>query len=150
MIFDINKNVNIEPMSYSKSFICKAKTPFMVSTIFKNPMVTWQSSHLSSKNCTIRTKVWTIPFNIERSKLMVQVLHEVSEIDTKLSLVFFATLGNRPFVETRFDGNLKWRFSFKTNFQNNGASTNDNNTSFWVISNTRFSSNCFWWGSSLG
>jgi len=61
---------------------------------------------------------------------MVQVLHEVSEIDTKFSLVFFATLGNKPFVETHFDGKLKWRVSFKTNFLKNGASANDNDTSF--------------------
>jgi hypothetical protein len=74
---------------------------------------------------------------------MVQVLHEANEIDTKFSLVFFATLGNIPFLETRFDGKLKWRFCFKTNFLKNGVSTNDNDTSFLVISNTRSSSNCF-------
>jgi len=74
---------------------------------------------------------------------MVQVLHEASEINTELYLVYFATFGNRPFVETGFDGKLKWRFSFKTNFLKNGASTNDNDTSFLVINNTRSSSNCF-------
>jgi hypothetical protein len=70
---------------------------------------------------------------------MVQVLHEASEIDKKFSLVFFATLGNRPFVETCFNGKLKWRVCFKTSFLKNGASTNDNDKSFLIISNTRFS-----------
>jgi hypothetical protein len=74
---------------------------------------------------------------------MVQVLHEANEIDAKFSLVFFATLDNKPFLETHFDGKLRWKFCFKTNFLKNGASTNDNGTSSLVISNTRSSSNCF-------
>ncbi len=134
----------------SKTFICKAKTPFVVSTILKNPMVTWQSSHLSFEKCTIRTKISTPPYDIQRSKLMVQVLHEASEMDTKFSLVFFATLSNRPFLETCFNGKSRWRFSFKTNFLKYGASMNDNGTSSLLINNKRSSSNCFWWGSSLG
>jgi len=72
----------------------------------------------------------------------MQVVHEASEIGTKFFLVFFATLGNKPFLGTYFDGKLKWRFCFKTNFLKNGASTNDD-TSFLVINNTRFSSNFF-------
>jgi hypothetical protein len=105
---------------------------------------------LSFKKCTIRTKISTPPFTIQRSKFMVQMLHEASQIDTKLSLVCFATLGSRPFLETHFDGKLRWRFCFKTNFLKNGASRNDNGISSLVINNTSSSSNCFWWGSSLG
>ncbi len=47
------------------------------------------------------------PLDIQRSKLMVQVLHEANEGDTKFFLVFFATLGNRPSLKTHLDGKLK-------------------------------------------
>jgi hypothetical protein len=45
----------------NKSFICKAKSLHMVSIVSKNPLVTWQSSHLSFKKCTIWTKI-SMPF----------------------------------------------------------------------------------------
>jgi hypothetical protein len=38
---------------------------------------------------------------------MMQVLHEANEGDTKFSLVFFATLGNMPFIKTHLNEKLR-------------------------------------------
>jgi hypothetical protein len=47
-------------------------------------------SHLSFKKCTIRTKVSTPVLDIQRSKLIVQVIHESKVGDINLDLLFFA------------------------------------------------------------
>ncbi len=70
------KTRTLNPYFANKSFICKTKALFVVFVVANYPMITWQGSHLSFKKCTIITKV-PIPFlDIQRSKLMVQELHE--------------------------------------------------------------------------
>jgi len=64
----------LSPCFASTSFTCKAMALLDVSTISKNPMVTWQGFHLSFKKCTMRIKVFTPPLDIQISKDTKQVL----------------------------------------------------------------------------
>jgi len=57
-----------------------------VPIVLKNSIVTWQGSHLSFKKGTIWTKISTPPFDIQRSKGIVQILHDIRDGDTNLSL----------------------------------------------------------------
>jgi hypothetical protein len=46
-------------------------------------------SHLSFKKCTMKTKVSTPIIDIQRSKFIVQVVHELKVGNTNLALLFF-------------------------------------------------------------
>ncbi len=82
------KTRTLNPYFANKSFICKTKALFVVFVVANYPMITWQGSHLSFKKCTIITKL-PIPFpDIQRSKLMVKVLHEWWSMWRKYKILF--------------------------------------------------------------
>jgi hypothetical protein len=70
------KTQTLNPYFANKSFICKAKAFFVIFVVTNYPMITWQGSHLSFKKCTIITKVLILFLDIQRSKLIMQELHE--------------------------------------------------------------------------
>ncbi len=83
---------------------------------------------MSFKNCTMRTKMSTLTLGIPRSKLIVQVIHELKIEDRNLSLILSTTLSKKSSLNWCLHGKLRWRFYLKTNLQKS-ASTIDNSTS---------------------
>jgi hypothetical protein len=105
-------------------------------------------SHLSFKKCTTTTKVSTSTLHIQRSKLIMKVVHESKVGDTNLALFFFAmaTFGKRSSFYWHLDGKLRQGFCPKINLWKDGASKINNIISL-VINSIISSSNYFWWRS---
>ncbi len=137
------------PCVYNTWFTCRAMVTLDVSDISNKPMVTWQGSQLWFKKWTIKTKVLTPPFNIYKSKLIVQVSLDLRDCTMNFSLVFSTTFGKVSCIRAHLDGNLTRRFYFKINLLKNGDFTKDKGTNSFAINRSKSFSNCFWWGSSL-
>ncbi len=122
--------MNIKPMFCKQIIHLQNHGTSKCISNLKNLTITWQCSHLSFKKWTISTKYFTPPWNIQRLKFVVQILHESKVGDTNFSLVFSTILNKRSFFNCCFNGKLRWEFYLKINLLKNVASINDNDTSF--------------------